>query len=71
MICLRLLLVTEPGYGDYPKIKWIGTEARDPYEEFDYPHLGTNYKEVLHVRTDQSVGDRYNPEWEKIPYYSK
>ncbi|XP_067951418.1 NADH dehydrogenase [ubiquinone] 1 beta subcomplex subunit 8, mitochondrial-like [Watersipora subatra] len=60
----------DPGYGDYPKVKWIGAEARDPYDDIDYPHTGTNYKEVLHVRADQSVSDRYNPSWEDQSYFS-
>lgn len=66
-----MLLVLDPGYGDYPKMRWMGKDGHDPYEHFDYKSLGYNYGETPHPYALYSAGDRYNPDWEKKAYYSK
>ncbi|KAF6026188.1 NDUFB8 [Bugula neritina] len=48
----------DPGYGDYPKVGWIGASHKDPYQDYDFPHMGTDYKEVLHPDADLATYDR-------------
>ena len=61
----------DPGYGDYPKIEYVGVSRRDPYEHFDWPVVGYNYKEVIHADVQYVTGDRYDPDYAKDFYKSE
>jgi len=61
----------DPGYGDYPKVGWIGASHKDPYQDYDFPHMGTDYKEVLHPDADLATYDRFNPQADGYSYYSQ
>ncbi|CAL7949377.1 unnamed protein product [Xylocopa violacea] len=45
--------------GDYPDLPWIGSEARDPFYPWDFPHLRRNYEEPVHMQYDIMTEDRY------------
>ncbi|KAI4487699.1 hypothetical protein M0802_011889 [Mischocyttarus mexicanus] len=48
------------GYGDYPKLPFIGAEARDPYYPYDFPEFKRNLHEPLHIQADIIGEDRYS-----------
>jgi len=35
------------GYGDYPKLPHVSSEARSPYEDWDEPKYRRNYNEPV------------------------
>ena len=35
------------GWGDYPDLPIVGTDARDPYEDFDFHYRRRNYGETV------------------------
>ncbi|KAL2715359.1 hypothetical protein V1478_015057 [Vespula squamosa] len=47
------------GFGDYPKLPYIGTEAKDPNYPWDVPALKMNFNEAIHIEADQIGEDRY------------
>ncbi|XP_043673801.1 NADH dehydrogenase [ubiquinone] 1 beta subcomplex subunit 8, mitochondrial isoform X1 [Vespula pensylvanica] len=47
------------GFGDYPKLPYIGNEAKDPYYPWDFPALKRNFNEAIHIEADQIGEDRY------------
>lgn len=49
------------GMGDYPKLPPVGTNARDPYDDFDYHYQRQNYGEPLHSYADYFTPDRHDP----------
>ncbi|XP_035743401.1 NADH dehydrogenase [ubiquinone] 1 beta subcomplex subunit 8, mitochondrial-like [Vespa mandarinia] len=47
------------GFGDYPKLPYIGADARDPYYPWDFPEFRRNFNEPVHIEEDQIGEDRY------------
>ncbi|XP_045609514.1 NADH dehydrogenase [ubiquinone] 1 beta subcomplex subunit 8, mitochondrial [Procambarus clarkii] len=48
------------GYGDYPNLPVVAAEARDPYENWDYPEHRRNFGEPVPVDFDMYGLDRVN-----------
>uniref|UniRef100_A0A1B6DQG4 NADH dehydrogenase [ubiquinone] 1 beta subcomplex subunit 8, mitochondrial n=1 Tax=Clastoptera arizonana TaxID=38151 RepID=A0A1B6DQG4_9HEMI len=46
------------GRGDYPKLKIISADSRDPYYPYEYPELRLGFGEVLHAHSDIMGEDR-------------
>ena len=40
------------GYGDYPKLKIISAEHRDPFEDYDFPAHRRNFCEPVSSETN-------------------
>ena len=43
------------GFGDYPKLPMISAASKDPYEDWDMPHLKRNYCEPVGVYNEFCV----------------
>ncbi|XP_077299338.1 NADH:ubiquinone oxidoreductase subunit ASHI isoform X2 [Arctopsyche grandis] len=61
------------GYGDYPKLPLVSTEARSDYYPWDYPEFKRNFNEPVHIDEDIINDTRINvshrylvPIWEQI-----
>ncbi|CAG0881711.1 unnamed protein product [Cyprideis torosa] len=52
----------EKAFGDYPWIPMIHHDMRNPYEDFDFPHLRRNYGEVIHPKAWRLTGKTPNLE---------
>ncbi|XP_015191349.1 PREDICTED: NADH dehydrogenase [ubiquinone] 1 beta subcomplex subunit 8, mitochondrial [Polistes dominula] len=48
------------GYGDYPKLPFVGPEAKDPYYPYDFPEFRRNLHEAVHIEADIIGEDRYS-----------
>lgn len=48
------------GSGDYPHLKEVSVESRDPFYPWDYPEYRRNFGEVLHQDANIYTEDRYH-----------
>ncbi|KAL7290736.1 hypothetical protein TKK_0015488 [Trichogramma kaykai] len=48
------------GYGDYPKLPYLGVATRDPFYPYDNPEHRRNFNETLHAEIDMLGEDRYD-----------
>lgn len=56
------------GSGDYPSLKPISVEARDPFYPWDFPEYRRNFNEPLHEDFNMYTADRINVNFQ--PKYS-
>ena len=62
----------DPGYGDFPHLTEIHhPHLLDPWENRSYPHIGRDYNDPLHHRTETlCVAERPVFKDKAVAYYS-
>ncbi|XP_074662098.1 NADH dehydrogenase [ubiquinone] 1 beta subcomplex subunit 8, mitochondrial-like [Tubulanus polymorphus] len=58
------------GFGDYPKLPYVGGDIRSPNDDWDMPEMKRNFMEPLNLHQDIIGEDRWNPNHDQMYKYS-